>query len=97
LRSPSSGGVVSRVDVVAGKFVKAGQPLFSIDARNYEANVAQAEASVAAQDAAIASIDQALILQKDAIDQAVANLDSADAEGTRASLDQKRYGVLVAG
>jgi Biotin-lipoyl like len=30
------GGVVSRVDVVAGEFVKAGQPLFSIDARNYQ-------------------------------------------------------------
>jgi HlyD family secretion protein len=91
------GGVVSRVDVVAGKFVQAGQPLFSIDARNYEANSAQAEASVEAQRAAIASIDQTLILQRDAIDQAFANLDSAEAEGTRASLDQKRYGVLVAG
>jgi HlyD family secretion protein len=91
------GGVVSRVEVVAGAFVKAGRPLFSIDARNYAANVAQAEALVEAQDAAIASIDQNLILQKDAIDQAVANLDNADAERTRASLDQKRYGVLVAG
>jgi HlyD family secretion protein len=91
------GGVVSRVDVVAGTFVKAGRPLFSIDARNYEANVAQAEALVEAQDAAITSIDQNLILQKDAIDHAVANLDSADAERTRASLEQKRYGVLVAG
>jgi multidrug resistance efflux pump len=29
------------------EFVKAGQPLFSIDARNYRAAVAQDEASVA--------------------------------------------------
>ena len=91
------GGVVNRVDVVAGTVVKTGQPLFAIDARNYEASVAQAEALVAAQDAAIASIDQNLILQKDTIDQATANLDSAEAELARASLDQKRYGVLVAG
>ena len=91
------GGVVNRVDVVAGTFVKTGQPLFAIDARNYEASVAQAEALVAAQDAAIASIDQNLILQRDTIDQATANLDSAEAELARASLDQKRYGVLVAG
>ena len=89
------GGVVNRVDVVAGTVVKTGQPLFAIDARNYEASVAQAEALVAAQDAAIASIDQNLILQKDTIGQATANLDSAEAELARASLDQKRYGVLV--
>jgi HlyD family secretion protein len=89
------GGVVTRVDVVAGDQVKTGQPLFSIDARNYQAAVAQAEASVAAEGAAITSIDQNMILQRDAIDQALANLDSAEAERTRATLDQTRYAVLV--
>jgi multidrug efflux pump subunit AcrA (membrane-fusion protein) len=77
------GGVVTRVDVVAGDVVKAGQPLFSIDARNYQAAVAQDEAAVAAESAAIASIEQSIILQQDAIDQAGANLDSAEAERTR--------------
>jgi multidrug resistance efflux pump len=89
------GGVVARVDVVAGKFVKAGEPLFSIDARNYEAAVAQDEAAVAAGEAAIASIDQNIILQRDVISQAQANLDAAEAERIRASLDHTRYGVLV--
>jgi HlyD family secretion protein len=89
------GGVVARVDVVAGKFVKAREPLFSIDSRNYEAAVAQAEASVAAEEAAIASIAQNMILQQDLINQAQANLDSAEAERTRASLDHARYEVLV--
>src|SRR5262245_33996033 len=89
------GGVVAQVDVVAGKFVKAGEPLFSIDSRNYEAAVAQDEASVAAEEAAIAAIAQSMILQQDVINQAQANLDSADAERTRASLDHRRYAVLV--
>lgn len=88
------GGVVSRVDV-AGKSVRAGEPLFSIDGRNYEAAFVQAEASVAAEEAAIASIAQSMILQQDVINQAQANLESAEAEHTRASLDHTRYGVLL--
>ncbi|MGH6835690.1 MAG: HlyD family secretion protein [Methylocella sp.] len=91
------GGVVTRVDVVAGDPVKAGQPLFSIDARNYRAAVAQDEASVAAASAAIGSIDQNIILQRDAIDQALANLDGTEAERTRASLDHTRYAILARG
>jgi multidrug resistance efflux pump len=89
------GGVVARVDVTAGKFVKAGEPLFSIDSRNYEAAVVQAEASVAAEEAAIASIAQSMVLHQDLIGQAQANVDSAEAERTRAFLDHTRYGVLV--
>ena len=89
------GGVVTRVDVVAGDPVKAGQPLFAIDARNYQAAFAQAEASVTAEGAAITSIDQNILLQRDAVDQARANLDSAEAERTRASLDQTRYAILA--
>ncbi len=91
------GGVVTGVYVVAGDHVRVGQPLFAIDSRNYRAAVAQSEASVAAETAAIASIDQNLILQQDAIDQARANLDVAEAERTRASLDHTRYAVLVRG
>src|SRR5215475_8535035 len=47
------GGVVTRVDVVAGDSVKAGQPLFAIDDRNYRAAIAQDEAAVAAAEASI--------------------------------------------
>ena len=89
------GGVVTRVAVVAGDRVKAGQPLFAIDDRNYRATVAQNEASVATAIASIAAIDQNLILQRGAIDQARANLEGADAERTRAALDLARYAHLV--
>jgi multidrug resistance efflux pump len=88
------GGVVSRIDVVAGDRVKAGQPLFAIDDRDYRAAVAQDEAAVAAADASIVAIDQSLILHRDAIDQARATLDSAEAERVRASLDHARYAEL---
>jgi HlyD family secretion protein len=91
------GGVVTGVHVVAGNHVEVGQPLFAIDPRNYQAAVAQGEASVAAETAAIASIDQNIILQRDMIAQASANLDSAEAERTRASLDHTRYTTLVRG
>src|SRR6516225_1463978 len=89
------GGVVSRIDVMAGDRVKAGQPLFAIDDRDYRAAVAQDEAAVAAADASKAAIDQSLILQRDAINQARAALDSAEAERVRASLDHTRYAELA--
>src|SRR5215468_1324294 len=40
------GGVVTRIDVAAGDRVKAGQPLFATDDRNYCAAVAQDEGAV---------------------------------------------------
>jgi len=89
------GGVVSRIDVMAGDRVKAGQPLFAIDDRDYRAAVAQGEAAVAAAEASEAAIDQSLILQHDAIDQARATLDSAKAERVRAALDHTRYAELA--
>src|SRR6516225_6917448 len=89
------GGVVCRIDVMAGDRVKAGRPLFAIDDRDYRAAVAQDEAAVAAAEASIAAIDQNLILQRDAINQARAVLDSAEAERVRASLDHTRYAELA--
>ena len=89
------GGVVTRIDVVAGDRVKVGQPLFAIDDRDYRAAVAQDEAGVAAADALVAAIDQSLIEQRDTIEQARAALDGAEAERLRASLDHTRYSELV--
>jgi len=89
------GGVVTRIDVVAGDRVEVGQPLFAIDDRDYRAAVAQDEAGVAAADASIAAIDESLIAQRDTIEQARAALDGAEAERLRASLDHTRYTELV--
>jgi HlyD family secretion protein len=89
------GGVVTRVDVVAGDRVKVGQPLFAIDDRDYRAAVAEDEAAVAAAEASISAIDESLIQQRNTIDQARAALDSTEAERVRATLDQTRYAELV--
>jgi multidrug resistance efflux pump len=89
------GGVVTRIAVVAGDFVKAGQSLFSIDDRNYRATVAQDEATVASTTASLDAIDQSLVLQGETIDQARANLQGVEAERTRATLDLTRYAHLV--
>ena len=89
------GGVVTRIDVMAGDRVKSGQPLFAIDDRDYRAAVAQDEAAVAAGEASIATIQQNLIQQGNKIDQARATLDSAEAEQLRASLDHARYAELA--
>src|SRR5215472_5511268 len=89
------GGVVSRIDVVAGERVKVGQPLLAIDDRDYRAAVAQGEAAVTAAEASIAAIEESLILQRDAIDQARAALVSAEAERVRAALDHTRYAELA--
>src|SRR5215831_6739480 len=79
------GGVVSQIDVIAGNRVKAGQPLFAIDDRDYRAAVAQGEAAVAAAEASIAAIEESLILQRDAIDHARATPNSPAMLGRRAS------------
>src|SRR5215469_9339466 len=76
------GGVVTRVAVIAGDSVRAGEPLFSIDDRNYRATVAQDEATVASTTASLAAIDQSLVLQGETIDQARANLQGVEAERT---------------
>lgn len=89
------GGVVARIDVVAGDRVKAGQALFAIDDRDYRATVGQDEAAVGAAVASISAIDQSLIQQRNTIDQASATLDSAEAERLRASLDHARYTELA--
>jgi multidrug resistance efflux pump len=88
------GGVVNRIDVVAGDRVKAGQPLFAIDDRDYRAAISQDEAAAAAAEASVVVIDQSLIQQRNTIDQARAALDGAEAERVRASLDNARYAEL---
>src|SRR6516165_7430031 len=88
------GGVVSRIDVVAGDRVKAGQPVFETDDRDYRAAIAQDEAAAAAAEASVVVIDQSLIQQRNTIDHARAALDGAEAERVRASLDNARYAEL---
>jgi HlyD family secretion protein len=89
------GGVVSRVDVVVGAKVRAGQPLFAIDDRGYRALVQEGLSAVAAANAEIDTIDRSIALQQEIIAQAEAGVEAAVAERTRASLDFERYKKLA--
>lgn len=50
---PQVSGQITRIHFVDGQFVKAGAPLFTIDARTYRASLAQAQADVARASSAL--------------------------------------------
>ena len=77
--------------------VNAGQILFVIDDRDFAAKVAQATAAVASEEAMVATYGTRHDFQEAMINQAAAAVDAAEAELTRADLDQKRYVALVTG
>jgi membrane fusion protein (multidrug efflux system) len=93
--SPKVEGYVREVRVADNQQVKEGEVLVAIDDRDFAAKVAQAEATVAAEEATVATIDSRLVLQKSLIEQAVAQVQSADAELNRALQDLTRYRGLV--
>ncbi|TFY91044.1 HlyD family secretion protein [Pseudomonas kairouanensis] len=95
-------GYVAQVLVEDDQPVKAGDVLVRIEARDYQARLAQAraqlaetQASVAAQQANLHVTDSLIAQQKAGVAQAQAHTRSVAAELHRASLDQRRYDGLV--
>jgi len=97
LISPKIEGYIKEVRVQDNERVGAGQILFVIDDRDFAAKVAQTEATVATAEATVASFDTRHDFQLAMINQAAAAVEAAQAEVTRAELDQKRYVKLLAG
>ena len=95
LISPKVEGYIKEVRVRDNEAVAAGQVLFVIDDRDFAAKVAQTEAALATAEASVATYGSRLKLQQTMIDQAAANLRSAEADLNRAQLDYKRYAALV--
>ncbi|MDQ0704581.1 membrane fusion protein (multidrug efflux system) [Pseudomonas sp. W3I7] len=100
--SPKVSGYVAQVLVEDDQPVKAGDVLVRIEARDYQARLAQAraqlaqtQASVAAQQANLHVTDSLIAQQKAGVNQAEAHTRSVAAELRRASLDQRRYQSLV--
>src|SRR5580704_14660300 len=93
--SPKIEGYIKTVPVDDNQRVAAGQPLVTIDDRDFKAKVAQAEAVVATAQATVATYESRLKLQQSMIDQAGAVVISAEADLNRAQLDLKRYTKLV--
>lgn len=98
-------GYVQEVHFTDGQMVEAGQPLFTIDPRTYQADVAAAQAQVAAADAArklatdelarVEGLTAGRTITESAIDQARQTKQAADAavQAARAQLARSQLDV----
>lgn len=94
--APKVSGYVKEVLVQDNQDVEAGTPLVRIDARDYDAKVAQAQAQIAQANAAMENAKASISEQKAAIEQAQAQLASARAKAAHDTAEVARYTPLVA-
>jgi RND family efflux transporter MFP subunit len=90
---PQVSSVITRVDIREGQFVKAGQPLFTLDARNDEVNLAKARAQLAKDQASLADAQRQLARSKDLLAQ---NFVSQGAVDTNQTLVDTQQSVVAA-
>lgn len=83
-------GYVTEVSVEDNEAVKAGDVLFRIDDRDYQARLKQAQANVSANEAAMANAAASIKLQNATINQALAHLTSAEAVCKQAESEHTR-------
>lgn len=76
---PQMSGVVQRVHVREGQFVRAGDLLFTLDARTEEANVAKASAQVVRDEASLADARRQLARARELLAQGFVSQGSVDA------------------
>jgi len=86
---PQVSSVVSKVHLKEGQFVKAGELLFTLDARTDEANVAKARAQLAKDQAALADAQRQLaraqqLLLKNFISQGALDTNQAQVDSQKA-------------
>ncbi|SAK50654.1 HlyD family secretion protein [Caballeronia catudaia] len=93
--APKVNGFVTDVLVQDNQPVKAGQVLIRLDARDYDARLAQANAEVSSARAAVAEWQAKDALQAAVINQQQAEVRASSAELTRSGQDRVRYRELV--
>ncbi|WP_341315432.1 HlyD family secretion protein [Paraburkholderia sp. IMGN_8] len=93
--APKVTGFIDAIDVTDNQHVKAGQVLVRLDARDYDAQLAQATADVDRARAEVTELEAKQTLQAAVIAQQAAEKNAASAELTRASSDKTRYRELV--
>ena len=79
---PQVTSVVTRVHIREGQFVKAGELLFTLDARTDEANVAKARAQLAKDEVALADAQRQLARSRDLLAQNFISQGALDANQT---------------
>jgi len=94
--SPKISGYVEQVFVADNQDVKAGQPLARIDVRDYKAQTAQYQAQIDIAGANADNVRAGIREQEAAIEQARAQLASADSDARFAAGEVERYAPLVA-
>ena len=102
---PQVSSVITRVNIREGQFVKAGDALFTLDARNDEVNLAKAQAQLAKDLAALADAQRQLARNRDllaqnfisqgALDTSQTQVESQQAvvSADRAAIDAARVGL----
>lgn len=93
--APKVNGFVTDVLVRDNQYVQAGQVLIRLDARDYDARLAQASADVRSAEAAVTELQAKKSLQLATISQQAAEVKASGAELTRSAEDQTRYRELV--
>ncbi|HTH74615.1 MAG TPA: HlyD family secretion protein [Trinickia sp.] len=93
--APRVSGFVTEVLVRDNEYVHANQVLVRLDARDYDARLAQANAEVESARAAVTELEAKKSLQLAAINERAAEVRASSAELTRSAADQARYRALV--
>ncbi|MGZ8259141.1 MAG: efflux RND transporter periplasmic adaptor subunit [Caldimonas sp.] len=90
---PQIASVITRVHIREGQFVRAGEPLFTLDARTDEVNVAKARAQLAKDQAGLADAERQLARSRDLFAQ---NFISQGAVDTNQMLVDSQRAVVAA-
>ncbi|WP_042268102.1 HlyD family secretion protein [Paraburkholderia heleia] len=93
--APRVSGFVADIPVQDNQRVHAGQVLLRLDARDYDAKLAQANAELASARAAVDELQARRTLQEAVINQHQAEVRASNAELTRSGEDRTRYRELV--
>src|SRR5690349_13254402 len=93
--APKVEGYIREVRVQQNQGVKAGDILAVIEDRDFVARAAQAQAALDTERASVVTLDSKIGWQRSQIEQAVANVASAEADLSRAQRDWERYRSLI--
>ncbi|MEX3954637.1 HlyD family secretion protein [Trinickia sp. EG282A] len=93
--APRVSGFIAEVLVQDNQYVHQNEVLIRLDARDYEARLAQADADIDSARAELVQWQAKKSLQVATIDQRAADVQAAQAELTRSVQDRMRYRALV--
>ncbi len=92
--APKVSGYVEAIYIKDNQRVAAGQPLLKIDARNYDAALAQQNATIGARRADIAAAERQIEQQRATLTQSQAQLAGAEANAAYTQHEAERYARL---